>query len=56
MDNFDHEKDANSGIKGSHDTVIVIFQSNVKTEIEESSISVLPANDVISKNRRSATK
>ena len=56
MDNFDHEKDANSGIKGSHDTVIVIFQSNVKTEIEESSISVLPTNDVISKNRRSATK
>ena len=55
MDNFDHEEDTNSGIKGRHDTVMVIIQNNVKTEIEESCISVLLTNDVISKNRRSAT-
>ena len=54
MDNFDYKEDANPGIKGSHDTVMVIFQNNVKTEIAESCISVLPTNDVISKNRRSA--
>ena len=54
-DNFDLEEDTNSGIKGSHDTVMVIFQNNVKTKIEESCVSVLPTNDVISKNRRSAT-
>ena len=34
MDNSDHEGDTNSGIKGSHDTVMLIFQNNVKTEIE----------------------
>ena len=55
MDNSDHEGDTNSGIKGSHDTVMLIFQNNVKTEIEESCISVLPRNDVIPKSRRSAT-
>ena len=55
MDNFDHEEDTNSSIKGSHDTVMVIFQNNVKAKIEESCISILSANDVISKNRRSAT-
>ena len=55
MDNSDHEGDANSGIKGSHDTVMLIFQNNVKTEIEESCISVLPRNDVIPKSCRSAT-
>ena len=55
MDNFDDEEDTNSGIKGSNDTVMVIFQNNVKTEIEESCINVLPTNDMISKNRRSAT-
>ena len=55
MDNFDQEEDTNSSIKRIHDTVMVIFQNNVKPEIEESSIGVLPTNDVISKNRRSAT-
>ena len=49
MGNFDHEEDTNSGIKGSHDTVMVIFQNNVKTEIEESCVSVLPTNDVFPK-------
>ena len=49
MDNLDYEEDTNSSIKGSHGTVMVIFQINVKTEIEESCISVLPTNDVISK-------
>ncbi len=28
MDNFDHEEDTKSGIGGSHDTVLVIFQDN----------------------------
>ena len=51
---MDDKEDTNSGIKGSHDTVMVILQNNVKKEIEESCISVLPTNDVISKNRRSA--
>ena len=55
MDNFDYEEDTNFSIKGSHGTVMVMFQNNVKTEIEESCISVLPTNHVISKNRRSAT-
>ena len=55
MNNSDHEGDTNSGIKGSRDTVMVIFQNNVKIEIEESCISVLPRNDMIPKNRRSAT-
>ena len=54
MDNFDHEEDTISGIKWSHDTVMIIFQNNVKTEIEKRCISVLPTNDVVSKNRRSA--
>ena len=49
MGNFDHEEDTNSGIKGSHDTVMVIFQNNAKTEIEESCVSVLPTNDVFPK-------
>ena len=49
MDNFDYKEDANPGIKGSHDTVMVIFQNNVKTEIEESCVSVLPTNDVFPK-------
>ena len=49
MGNFDHEEDTISGIKGSHDTVMVIFQNNVKTEIEESCVSVLPTNDVFPK-------
>ena len=49
MGKFDHEEDTNSGIKGSHDTVMVIFQNNVKTEIEESCVSVLPTNDVFPK-------
>ena len=51
---MDDKEDTNSGIKGRHDTVMVILQNNVKKEIEESCISVLPANDVISKNRRFA--
>ena len=49
MGNFDHEEDTISGIKGSHDTVMVIFQNNVKTEIEESCVSVLSTNDVFPK-------
>ena len=49
MDNFDYKEDANPGIKGSHDTVMVIFQNNVKTEIEESCVSVLSTNDVFPK-------
>ena len=35
MDNFDHKEDTNSSINGSHDTVMVIFQNKIKTEIEE---------------------
>ena len=54
MDNFELEEDTNSSIKVVV-PVMVIFQSNLKTKIEESCICVLPTNDVISYNRRSAT-
>ena len=35
MDNLDQNEDTNSSINGSHDTVMVIYQNKIKTEIEE---------------------
>ena len=49
MENFDQEEVTNSNIKGSHDTVMIIFQNNGKTETEENYISMLPTNDVFPK-------
>ena len=49
MDNFDQEEVTNSNIKGSHDTVMIIFQNNGKTVTEENYISMLPTNDVFPK-------
>ena len=33
MDNFDHEKNTSSGIGGSHDTILVLFQKSDEIEI-----------------------
>ena len=35
MDNFDHEENTSSGIGGSHDTILVLFQKSDEIEINE---------------------
>ena len=35
MDNFDHEENTFSGIGGSHDTILVLFQKPDMVEIQE---------------------
>ena len=50
MDNFDHEENTSSGIGGSHDTILVLFQKSdeIKTKEEIShqpaEITALPPN------------
>ena len=35
MDNFDHEENTSSGIRGSHDTTLVLFQNYENTDEDE---------------------
>ena len=35
IDNFDHEENTSSGIGGSHDTILVLFQKSDEIEINE---------------------
>ena len=52
MDNFDHEENTSSGIGGSHDTIIVLFQKS--DEIETNEISHKPAEiAALSPNKQS---
>ena len=41
MDNFDHEENTSSGIGGSHDTILVLFQKSDEIKINEE-ISLKP--------------
>ena len=53
MDNFDHEENTSSGIGGSHDTILVLFQKYDKIEINEE-ISRKPEDiAALSPNKRS---
>ena len=36
MDNFDHEENTSSGISGSHDVVLVLFQNREAEQNEKS--------------------
>ena len=46
MDNFDHEENTLSGIKGSHDTILMLFQNNDEEEQldinDQHYISIMP--------------
>ena len=53
MDNFDHEENTSSGIGGSHDTILVLFQKSDEIETNEE-ISHKPAEiAVLSQNKQS---
>ena len=53
MDNFDHEKNTSSGIGGSHDTILVLFQKSDEIEINEE-VSRKPEDiAALSPNKRS---
>ena len=53
MDNFDHEENISSGVGGSHDTMLVLFQKSDEIETNEE-ISHKPAEIVaLSPNKRS---
>ena len=43
MDNFDHEENTKSGIGGSHDTILMLFQNPSSTTTEENVLSIKPA-------------
>ena len=52
MNNFDHEENTSSGIGGSHDIILVLFQKSDEIEINE--ISRKPEDIVaLSPNKRS---
>ena len=53
MDNFDHEENTSSGIGGSHDTILVLFQKSDEIETTNE-ISQKPAEITsLSPNKRS---
>ena len=53
-DNFDHEENTSSGIGGSHDTILMLFQNNVKDDDKTNAISEKPINnDGLLPNKRS---
>ena len=45
MDNFDHEENTSSGIGGSHDTILVLFQNCENADQEEVGKSCKSQND-----------
>ena len=52
MDNFDHDEGTSSGIGGSHDTILMLFQNRQNdTEEPQKELSQKPANS--SQNRKS---
>ena len=42
MDNFDHEEATSSGIGGSHDTILMLFQNSNKVENTQKILSKKP--------------
>ena len=44
MDNFDHEEATSSGIGGSHDTILMLFQNSNKTGNKQKALSKKPPN------------
>ena len=53
MDNVDHEESTSSGIGGSHDTILVLFQKSNEIEINEE-VSRKPEDiATLSPNKRS---
>ena len=45
MDNFDHEENTSSGIAGSHDTILVLFQNCENTDQDDAGKSCKPQDD-----------
>ena len=50
MDNFD-EKNIQSGISGTHDTVMVLFQNNEKQKVEDYNPQLKGILDLITGNK-----